>query len=423
MEKIPPLHHIEKKLEMDYAAVESAVKKYATPVFLYDYHMLKENYISLRNFLPKEVSVYYSVKANPNKWITSEFVHLGAGVEIASYGELKMLEEIGVRGENTILLGPGKRDELLELAVKRDIAFIVIESAKELEKLAEIAAAMHKRVNVVFRVNPVFKSCSRISMSGNTQFGIDEEEAEGYFLNHDKYPSLNLVGIHIYVGTGIMEEEVFLHNTEQILEIGRAMQERCGHRFSFLGIGGGLGVPVYEKDRLVQLDSVKERFCNAVKEYSRKYPQTKIAMEAGRYLVANAGVFITRVTDVKEVKGRKYLILDGGTNNLLYPERFGVKIPPLEVVGRQSAKPEKVTLCGPLCTPTDRMAGDVLLPGCEEGDIIVFYQAGAYGLTAAPGLFLSHGYPMEIMWKNREFQIIRKRFGWREILKQQEVNE
>jgi diaminopimelate decarboxylase len=423
MEKLPPLQHIEKGLEVHDAVITSAVEKYGTPLFLYDCNMLEKNYIKLKNVLPEEVSIFYSVKANPNKRLASEFHDLGTGIEAASYGELKMLQEIGISGKDIILLGPGKSDELLELAVKMDVAFLVIESGKELERIAEIAACMQKRVSIIFRVNPVFKSGSMISMSGNTQFGMDEEEAVRHFLNKNRYPYLDFKGIHVYAGTGIMEEEIFLSNTEQILKLSMEMQKKTGERFSFLDIGGGLGVPVYDRDQALRLDLIKERLHKVVKEYMESFPHSKIVLEAGRYLIANTGIFLTRIMDIKEVKGKKYLILDGGTNNLLYSERFGIKIPPFVVVGRQKDKLEKVTLCGPLCTPTDRMASDVLIPECEVGDVIAFYQAGAYGLTTAPGLFLSHGYPKEVMWKDNQLKLIRKEFGWKEILKLQEVSE
>ena len=423
MEKTPPFHHIEKRLEVNDAVITSAVEKYGTPLFLYDYNMLEKNYIKLKKILPEEVSIYYSVKANPNKRIASEFYNLGTGIEAASYGELRMLQEIEISGKDIILLGPGKSDELLELAVKMDVAFLVIESGKELERIARIATCMQKPVNIIFRINPVFKSGSMVSMTGNTQFGMDEEEAVRHFLNKSKYSYLNFTGIHIYAGTGIMEEEIFLRNTEQILKLSMEMQKRTGEKFTFLDIGGGLGVPVYDKDKAARLDLIKERLNKLVKEYIESFPHTKIALEAGRYLIANTGVFLTTIMDIKEVKGKKYLMLNGGTNNLLYSERFGVKIPPLVVVGKQRDKMEKVTLCGPLCTPTDRMACDVLIPKCGVDDIIAFYQAGAYGLTTAPGLFLSHGYPKEVMWKDNKLKLIRKEFGWKEILKLQEVNE
>lgn len=423
MGKKPPVQHIEKGLRIDDAVIFSAAEKYGTPLFLYDHGVLEKNYIRLRNFLPEEISVYYSVKANPNKRIVSGFYDLGAGMEAASYGELRMLQEAGISGKDIILLGPGKSDRLLELVARMGVSVIVIESGGELERIAGIGACMQSPVNILFRINPVFKSGTMISMSGNTQFGMDEEEAVSYFLNKHKYPSLNFMGIHVYAGTNIMEEEIFLSTTEQILKLSADMQKKTGETFSFLDIGGGLGVPVYDKDKAVRPDAVREQLNMAVKEYRKNFPGTGIAMEAGRYLAASAGVFLARIMDIKKVKGKKYLILDGGTNNLLYSGKYGFDIPPLKVVGKKGEEMEMVTLCGPSCTPVDRMAVDIFINKCEEGDMIAFYQAGAYGLTAAPGLFLSFGYPKEVMLENNELKLIRKEFGWKEILKLQEVSE
>lgn len=422
MKRIPAYQHINEKLKFTDRDFRYAASKFGTPVYLYDAEALKRNFLHLRNHIPEQITIYYSVKANPNRYITRFFYNQGTNVEVASYGELMMVKELGVSDERIILVGPGKSSELLEEAVESKLFQIVAESKGELERIYQIAKKKEMLANVSLRINPDFKSGSSVSMSGNTQFGMDEEEAVDIFKNANQYPYIYLTGIHVYVGTKQMEPEAFLHNTAEILKLSRRIQKEARQSFSFLDIGGGLGIPYHEREKKFDFSPIKEEINQLITDYLESFPSTHIAFESGRFLVGSAGVFLTKVLDRKIVKGNQYLILDGGINNLQYDNQIGARIPPMAVVEGTGREEETVTVCGPLCTPADRIAQGVTLPKCEEGDLIAFYQAGAYGTTIAPGLFLSHGYPTEIMYENEAFKMIRKPFQWKEILKLQEVD-
>lgn len=419
--KKPPYQHIATDLEIGETEMRKAAEQFGTPLYLYDARKLEHNYLELRSFIPNTVTIYYSPKANPNKWITELFYQNGANVEAASLGELMMLKERKVLGERIILVGPGKSNELLEAAVEYGIACLVVESAGELDRLHAIAAKKKKQVHTAFRINPCFGSGSMLTMSGNTQFGMDEEEVLRYLKSQEAYPFLKFSGMHVYLGTEITGQETFLWNTIEILEIAKRMQEQSGIKFEFVDIGGGLGIPYFEKEIECDLSKIKDRLSSVVEAYQKTYPETRIALESGRYLTGNAGIFLTQVMDKKEVKGKRYAILDGGTNNLLYSSQYGARIPPMQVIGKKHGELERVTFCGPLCTPTDRMALDAEVPPCKTGDLIAFYQAGAYGTTIAPGLFLSHGFPSEVLYTKGRLELIRRRVGWKEILEMQEV--
>lgn len=421
MQQSPANRHINKYLMIKGTDLLHAASEFGTPLYLYDPVCLKINYCGLKKHLPDPVNIYYSAKANPNKYITQFFYNLGANVEIASMGELMMVKETGIPGKNIILVGPGKSSELLEEAIDSSIFQIVAESRGEIERISRIAEQKKKLVNVSLRVNPVFKSGTKVSMSGKTQFGMDEEEAISIFHESATYPCINMSGIHGYVGTKQLDPQSFLNNTHEILMLSQRIQEAAQKSFTFLDIGGGLGIPYYEKEEPFSFSDIEEELDKQISDYLNMYPNTYIALESGRFLVGNAGIFLAKVLDKKQVKGMNYLILDGGTNNIQYDNQFGSRIPPLKVVDGENREDEIVTLCGPLCTPTDILAKNVTMPKCEENDLIAFYQAGAYGTTIAPGLFLSHGYPTEVMFNNGSFTMIRKPFSWKDILKLQEV--
>jgi diaminopimelate decarboxylase len=181
--------------------------------------------------------------------------------------------------------------------------------------------------------------------------------------------------------------------------------------FEFIDMGGGFGIPYYETESTLDLPALRTALLDLIDQYCRKYPATSmIAVESGRFLVGSAGVFVARVIDVKTCRGQCFVVLDGGINVFGGYDRYaGARPTPIRVAGADDRSSETLTLCGPLCTPLDRLAANVVLPMPRIGDLIIFYLAGAYGCTASPGLFLSHGFPAEVMVMGEDLALIRRR--------------
>ena len=185
-------------------------------------------------------------------------------------------------------------------------------------------------------------------------------------------------------------------------------------------MGGGLGIPYYSGDSEPNWDDIKSPLAALIDTYINDNPwANNLAIESGRFLIGPAGVFISRVLYKKENGGKHFLILDGGSNVYNHDRYAGARIPPICVAGRRNEPNELVSICGPLCTTLDRLAADVIMPKTRVNDIIVFYLAGAYGLTQSPGLFLSHGYPSEVISKNNRLSLIRERLDFDKILAMQ----
>jgi diaminopimelate decarboxylase len=417
MSRVPPNFHIPLEISLNDQIIAKAVEEYGTPIYLYDSSLMKKNYYHLKSFMPEEMQICYSVKANPNVHIMKEFISFGAFIEVASYGELQFAQWKKVMGKKIILVGPGKTEKLLRLAVKMHVAYIVIESEYEFCIINKIAEQLKKQIKVAFRVHTMRRIKGMLSMSGNNQFGMDEGQVIELLMKRDNYPYIHFCGIHIYFGTGILNENDFLKNTQLVFDISEEIQYKTNCKFEFIDIGGGLGIPYYEDESCINLENIKDELKMKTKKYIKNNGKTKImGIEAGRYLVGSAGIFITRVIDKKTVNNKDYAILDGGTNNVTYHEKFGFEIPPMKVLGKNSQAKQSITLCGPLCTPEDRLAINVEIEEIVIGDILVLYQVGAYGLTVAPGMFLSHGYPAELLWKNKKIYLIRRKLDWQEIL-------
>lgn len=409
MYKLPPNQHIPKNLVGDDTLSEAA-SKFGTPLYLYDGALMERRWNTLRSFLPKNVIIYYSAKANPNVWIINLFRKLGASCEIASHGELAAALRAGISPSDVIFVGPGKSQYELAHAISQDLAAIVVESRRELEDVQALSRRQKRRTRIALRINPGRGSGS-IRMGGITQFGMDVELVLGILKDAFEFIDVEIVGLHAYLGTGILKwEEVFEH-TELILQTADYLQEQSNQELTFVDLGGGFGIPYFDRDEETDWNALTEPLTKLLNEYLKKHPQTEtVAVESGRFLIGPAGVFLTRVVDVKQVGIKWFVILDGGINIFGGEDRYrGFRPTPSRVVSGEGRKKGPVTLCGPLCTSADRLAVDTLLPIPRIGDLVAFYQAGAYRFTASPGLFLSHGFPCEVLAHDGHLSLIRDR--------------
>lgn len=418
MVKVPPLHHIPKDLNLPDSLLVDAADTFGTPLYIYDAEMLKCCWNQLRSILPENVSIYYSVKANPNISIIDVFRRMGACFEVASKGELFATMQAGVRPENIIFVGPGKTTVELEEAVRLGLQAVVAESQEEVEKLQTLSQGRESRTHVALRIN-LGQGSGSISMGMGTQFGMSLEVAQSLIERND-LRDLEIIGLHAYLGTGILDWRKVLENCELILSMASTIQEKTGKRLPFIDMGGGLGIPYYEKDEKPDWVKLKSPLADLVDEYIKNHQWTKIiGIESGRFLVGPAGVFISRVLYTKKNGSNHFIILDGGLNVFNYDRYYGARPYPLRVLGKEDSYSDNVSICGPLCTSIDRLAVDVRIPRVHPGDLMAFYLAGAYGLTASPGLFLSHGYPCEVISDNGQLTLIRERIDYDSIIASQ----
>lgn len=410
MSKASPIQHIPSNLSLSDEILKEAASRFGTPLYIYDAHLMQHRWNLLSSILPEDTVVYYSVKANPNIWIIDAFQELGASFEVASAGELTAALRAGVSPTSIIFVGPGKSRQELEDAVARRLGAIVAESRREVKDLQVLSRVRSTKTRVVLRVNPG-RGRGMISMGGATQFGMEPHAALDVLINTDRYSNLEIIGLHAYLGTGILDLEVLLRHTHMVLQTADELQRMSGKELEFIDVGGGLGIPYYSGDEAPDWQALTAPLCAVIDEYRQDHPGTDVlAFESGRFLVGPSGVFLTQVLYLKESQGRFFAVLDGGTSVFGGDDPYrGFRPTPVRVLARRVAPSHPITLCGPLCTTADRLAVDTLLPVPDVGDLVAFYQAGAYKLTASPGLFLSHGFPCEILMQGDRFRLIRKR--------------
>lgn len=405
--------------------MDRLVEKYGEPMYVYDKEIIDEQWKKVREAIPKEVQVFYSMKANPNVSLVAAMADLVQGVEVSSLRELYVARRAGFSPERIIFVGPSKSESEIREAISQHISCLVVESERELWLADRLAGEMNRAVSVAVRVNPAFDAAgSKLKMGGSArQFGIDEEAVEEVLHKAASPRHARIIGIHVYLGTRILDYEVALKNTRYVLELGRRLEEQTGIRMRFVDFGGGLGVPYFAGEGDFDIG----RFGGGLREFFEQYresmPETQFIMELGRYLVAESGIYVARVQYVKRSRGQKFVLASGGMNHHQATTSIGTLVKnhfPIEILNKMTLpKTEDATVCGPLCTPSDVLGKAVKMADAEPGDLLGILKSGAYGLTASPVKFLSHGHPVEVMvYKGRDF-LIRDRSPVEQILDDQ----
>ncbi|KUI98759.1 type III PLP-dependent enzyme [Vibrio sp. MEBiC08052] len=412
---------------VDQVEIEKIAATVKTPFYVYSANQLKNHLTTLKNTLPDALNYFYSLKANPNFSLVRIIHQQGVGCEVCSLAELETALAAGALPGEIIFVGPGKSAHELSRCVALGIKAVVVESLSELALLNQLAADAGVVQPFAFRINPNFTSeKARLVMSGKPrQFGIDEHTVLETLNHLDQYPHVALEGIHIYLGTRILDAEAVVVNTRNILSLAERIQRDYDITLNFVDIGGGLGVPYYPKETELDLDVVAAGMEPVIREFRYSFPQTTLIMELGRFIAGRSGMFVTRVRYLKESKGKMFAVCDGGSNCHGAAAGLGSVIRknfPIARLGsgHDADDRQPYMLTGPLCTPTDLIGDDVQLPRLDEGDLIGIFHSGAYGPTASPVYFLSFGYPTEVLVEGDQVTVIRHADGVEHMLAQQQ---
>jgi diaminopimelate decarboxylase len=373
--------------------LKSIAKQYGTPAYVYDATQLISSIKTLRSGIGSKAELYYSVKANPNEHLLKLISFHVNGMEICSVGEFRAAQRAGIDPRKMIFVGPGKKEDELRFVISQNIGIIVTESAQELDIINRITDG--RKVSVALRINPQTSiSGSRLNMSGSpTQFGFDENEALS-ILSKNVYDKISIDGIHFYYGTQQLDSQIV--NQLFILAIDIFKKAISIAPLKFIDFGGGFGVPYFNNENHFNFDFLQE-WRDIIS--SSLFDPYDVLVESGRYLIAPCGCFLTKVLYTKQINGRKFAITDGGMNNHFALASIGRLLKrdfPVTVLNN-SLDSEIVSIAGPLCTPVDMIASNVTLPVIVTDDILAMKNAGAYGYTYSPQLFLSHPAPIELL--------------------------
>lgn len=373
-----------------------------TPFYAYDRQALSKRVKQLRRSMPPELKIHYAMKANPMPAVVQHMATLVDGFDLASASEMKVALDTPMPAEHISFAGPGKRPEELRQAIAAGVT-INIESPNELETVARQCAILGLNAKVAVRINPAFElKTSGMKMGGGPkQFGIDEEQVP-VVLQRLKTLALDFQGFHIYSGSQNLKAESIIDAQQKSLQLAGQLSDYCPTPIRKLNIGGGFGIPYFPGDTPLDIEQVGEALAIQMAITQQSLPEAEVIIELGRYLVGEAGVYVTRVLDKKISRGLTFLVVDGGLHHHLaasgnfgqvirknYPVVIGNKMHDQDL--------ETVNIVGPLCTPLDILADKMSLAKADIGDLVVVYQSGAYGYTASPTAFLSQPDAKEVL--------------------------
>ncbi|MEP2783034.1 MAG: acyl-CoA dehydrogenase family protein [Pseudoruegeria sp.] len=408
--------------EQQVVQLHDVASRVGTPFYLYDANALRQRVSDLQTQLP-QVDFFYSLKANPNMSVVSTLVGAGTGAEVSSRLELETALEAGAVPSRLLMVGPGKSGSDLERAVQLGIKAIVVESLDELDEIDRIAAIQGRVQSVALRINPDFQvHGARLAMSGRaTQFGIDQSEMLNAVNRAQSLPHLRLAGLHIYMGTRILKTETLSENTRQILNLANDLIGKLAAPLDFVDIGGGFGVPYYEDEPTLHLARVGEALRPLINMFMQAHPNTRVAIELGRYMVAEAGLFVTKIVQVKTSKNEQFAVCDGGSNlhTAAAGQGFMRRNFPFTLLPATPRSLDETSVCamtGPLCTPMDVILSAVDVANPIAGDLVCIHQSGAYGPTASPVNFLGFGGPSEVMVDGDRLTVVHSAPSWQERL-------
>jgi len=375
----------------------------STPYFAYDRALLTDRIRLLRATLPDEIQLSYAVKANPMPAVVQHLSGLVDSFDVASAAEMHVALDTPTSAQRISFAGPGKTDAELRQAVAAGVT-IEMESETEAERVAAIGELLGIRPRVAVRVNPDFAvKGSGMRMSGGPQqFGVDAERVPA-LLKQLGDTDLEFLGFHVFAGSQNLRAESLCEAQRLTVDLVLRLADEAPAPVRYLNLGGGFGIPYLERDQPLDLPAVGANLAELMSERVRpRLPEARVVVELGRYIVGECGVYVTRVVDRKQSRGKTFLVVDGGLHHQLAASgNFGQVIRrnyPLAVATHFGEEPtETVTVVGSLCTPLDLLGDSVNLPRADVGDLIVLFQAGAYGLTASPSAFLSHPPAAEIL--------------------------
>ncbi|MGE5187653.1 MAG: diaminopimelate decarboxylase [Betaproteobacteria bacterium] len=406
-------------LYFDGFSVQELAKKYDTPLYVLSEKRIRDNYNRLHTALInayKYVRIYYAAKANTNLTVLKILQSEGAYLDTVSPGEVFMGLSSGFTPERLMFTGTSVRDDELKMLADANI-IVNVDSQSELDRLLKIAVPPIISV----RVNPQIGAGHHshcITAGPESKFGLWEEEVVQAYAIAQR-ARVERFGIHMHIGSGILEAEPYKLAVEKLLSIAKRVHDEVGIEFEFIDIGGGLGIPYKPEDReldLAEYSKVIAFFKTKVKELGLGKPF--LCVEPGRYLVCDASILLTAVNTVKVTPGRKFVGVDAGFNTLVRPTMYGSYHPILVANKLHATEKEIYDVAGPICESGDLLAKDRAMPKIEEGDLLAVLNAGAYGFSMS-SQYNSRPRAAEVMIRQGKDVIVRNREQFSDLIASQ----
>ena len=392
--------------------LKSLAQTKQTPFYIYDFDAIKSNYNELKSaFKGRKSLVCYAVKANSNLSLLKTLANEGSGADCVSIGEVKRALKAGINSYKIIFSGVGKSDEEIEEAIKLDILMINVESHAELLRIEQIAQNLGKKARISIRVNPNIDPKTHPYISTGlheNKFGVDLDTAKRMYIKAKNSDFLDPIGIHSHIGSQLTELQPIKEAAQIVANLAKNLIA-LDVELKFFDVGGGIGIQYKDEKTIDPKD-----YAQAILEAMHGLDLT-IVCEPGRFIVGNAGVFVTKVLYEKNNGGKRFVIVDGAMNDLIRPSLYNA-YHSLEVLGKDvNENDETCNVVGPVCESGDFFAKNIKLPKTEHNDTIAIYSAGAYGFTMSSN-YNTRGKVAEFAVENGEIKQIRKRDSFEDMI-------
>jgi len=385
--------------------------KYKTPLYVYDFDYMAAQYAELKEaFKGRKSILAYAVKANSNLSVVKHFASLGSGADCVSIGEVRRAFMAGIPAYKIIFSGVGKNDDEIREAIEKDILYINVESAAELERVAMIAKELNKVSRISIRVNPNIDPKTHPYISTglhDNKFGVDLSTAKRMYIMANNSEHLDPVGIHFHIGSQLTELQPIRESAEIVADLVRSLKT-IKIELKFFDIGGGLGIKYDDETTIKPYD-----YAQAILGCLNALDLT-ILCEPGRFLTANAGYFVSKVLYEKQNGAKKFVVIDGAMNDLLRPALYSA-YHKIEAITDATSEPRPVDIVGPVCESGDFFAKDYPLPELNHNDLIVVHSAGAYGFGMGSN-YNTRGRSAEVALQGGEDRLIRKRETFEDLI-------
>jgi diaminopimelate decarboxylase len=385
--------------------------EFQTPLYLYDANIILDRIKRVKQGFP-DFKLLYSIKSNPALAISALMRQAGLGAEIVSIGEFHLAQRLGFDLTKIAVTEPGKQADDLAQYIDAHVSMIHVESEREIQLVNKLSAERQVRTPVIVRINPLKAYAgTHENMSGPSKFGIPEEDVVDV-IKRNQGKNVDFNGIHVYTGSQILDQTILLEKFRDTARIAKDVSKKLGIEIAHINFGGGFGVPYFDEQPLAMdiLGNETTKFLN--EEFIDLHKKPNFYLELGRYLVAESGIFLTQIVEVKYSRGTKFIITDSGINNFARPAMPWAMQHKCAIVSKVNRKPSGTyQVVGFLSQPSDILANEVELPEPEPGDIIAFFNAGVYGYTMSPQFYHSKAMPAEILYYQNKFHIIRKRLN------------
>ncbi|MCX7555892.1 diaminopimelate decarboxylase [Xanthomonadaceae bacterium JHOS43] len=398
---------------LDGVNLSALAAREGTPLYVYSAPMIRRRIRSLRSALDGlDAGIRYAVKANGNIAVLQLLAAEGAGADIVSGGEMHRALRAGIPARDIVFSGVGKSDAEIDAALAAGIARFNVESVAELDAIQRTAAGRGVVATASIRINPDVDARTHAKIStgkAENKFGVSIDEARRCFSTGPQWPNVRLDGLHMHIGSQLLSLEPVRQALARIAALWREL-EASGHPIACIDVGGGLGVRYREGERAPAADDYVAVIRDALGDFSGR-----ILLEPGRWLMAEAGLLLTRVILEKRGTARRFLVVDAAMNDLLRPSLYDAWHDIVRV-GDDGTR-EKVTydVVGPVCETGDTFAVGRELPRCVAGDLVAILAAGAYGASMA-STYNSRPLPAEVLVDDGRYAVVRRRQAFEEMI-------